>query len=672
MRRGSQILTSVLIAALVASSLFSFDSRAQKPSDSSRNDRRDRQTGAATDGVDPADLKRPESEMRSVIERYTVDRASLTRSYPVPLSPARQSRFRQFYTDWLTSLAKLDFDAMGQDAKVDYLLFKNHLEYELRQLDIQAKQLTEIEPFIPFAKSITDLEEARRHMEPINAAKAATLLTDLKKQIDEKRKAVEAGLRPEGRTANATDANTENKSEAAKKKTVANRAVVAINGLKTALKNWYTFYDGYDPEFTWWTQEPYKALDQTLTTYAAFLTERVVGIKPDAAAPAQTGDSRPADRGTGAAAGAGQGQRPAPQRAGPPPKPGDASDIIGNPIGRDALLSELRSEMIPYTPEELIAIAEKELAWCETEMKKASHDLGYGDDWHKALEFVKTQYVEPGKQPELIRDLALEAIKFVDDHDLVTVPQLARDTWRMEMMTPERQLVSPFFLGGEIIQVSYPTNGMAHEQKMMSMRGNNIHFARATVFHELIPGHHLQGFMTARYKPYRNLFSTPFWGEGWALYWELMMWDMNFAKTPENRIGMLFWRMHRCARIIFSLSFHLEKMTPQECIDLLVKRVGHEPENATAEVRRSFDGSYGPLYQAAYLLGGLQLYALHHELVGSGKLTNRAFHDWVLKENRIPIEMVRAILTRQKLTRDWQSSWKFYGPNPSAQASGEP
>ena len=33
-----------------------------------------------------------------------------------------------------------------------------------------------------------------------------------------------------------------------------------------------------------------------------------------------------------------------------------------------------------------------------------------------------------------------------------------------------------------------------------------------------------------------------------------------------------------------------------EMRDLLVKRVGHEPENAIAEVRRSFDGSYPPLY----------------------------------------------------------------------------
>jgi len=97
---------------------------------------------------------------------------------------------------------------------------------------------------------------------------------------------------------------------------------------------------------------------------------------------------------------------------------------------------------------------------------------------------------------------------------------------------------------------------------------------------------------------------------------------------------------------------------------LLVKKVGHELDNATAEVRRSFGGGYGPLYQCAYLLGGLQLRGLRHELVDSGKMTNRIFHDAVLKENRIPIEMVRASLTKQRLARDFVSNWKFYGPTP--------
>jgi uncharacterized protein (DUF885 family) len=577
------------------------------------------------------------SEMRPILEYYVVDRGSLQRSYPVASSPARRERFRKFYSDALERIKTLDFDSMSQEGKVDYILFRNHLEHELRQLDIEATQLAQMSSLIPFAKTIIDLEEARRRMEPIDSAKAAATLTSLKAQVEDARKSLEASLKAADAAADAIRV----------KKTVAFRAVGATNNLRNNLRNWYTFYNGYDPVFSWWNEEPYKALDQTLAAYSSFLSERLVGLRTEA-----TASTAPRPPGT-----------PGPRVT---PRAGDTSDIVGDPIGREALLSELQFEMIPYTPEELIAFAEKEFAWCENEMKKASRELGYGDDWKKTLEHVKNLYVEPGKQPEMIRDLALEAIKFMDENDLVTVPQLARDTWRMEMMTPERQLVSPFFLGGEVILVSFPTNTMSHEQKMMSMRGNNRHFARATVHHELIPGHHLQGFMTARYKPYRGMFSTPFWGEGWALYWELLLWDMNFAKTPENRIGMLFWHMHRCARIIFSLSFHLEKMTPQQSIDFLVERVGHERDNATAEVRRSFDGSYGPLYQIAYLLGGRQFYALHKELVGSRKMTNRAFHDWILKENRIPVEMVRALLTNQKLTRNFKSSWRFLPEKVSA------
>jgi uncharacterized protein (DUF885 family) len=325
------------------------------------------------------------------------------------------------------------------------------------------------------------------------------------------------------------------------------------------------------------------------------------------------------------------------------------------------LMSELAAEMIDYTPEELIVIAQREFEWCDAEYKKAARDMGFGDDWRAAVEKVKAMHVEPGKQPEAIRQLAVEAIDYVRSRDLVTVPPLAAETWRMEMMSPQRQLINPFFTGGEVITVSFPTPTMSHEAKLQSMRGNNIPFSRATVQHELIPGHHLQGFMTARHKPYRGIFSTSFWGEGWALYWEMLLWDLGFPRTPEERVGMLFWRSHRCARIVFSLGFHLGKMTEQECIDYLVTRVGHERDNATAEVRRSFGDRYGALYQAAYMLGGLQFRALHKELVGSGKLTNRQFHDAILHENRIPVTMVRTILTRQPLTRDQRPAWKFYG-----------
>jgi uncharacterized protein (DUF885 family) len=337
----------------------------------------------------------------------------------------------------------------------------------------------------------------------------------------------------------------------------------------------------------------------------------------------------------------------------------DGSGIIGKPLGREALLKDLSYEFIAYSPEQLITEANKQFAWCEKEMLKASNELGYGNDWKKALEHVKQTYVPPGQWQEDVNKLAWEAIKYLEDRDLVTVPAMAKETWRTVMLSAEQQKVSPFFLGGEQIMVAYPTATMDHDDKMMSMRGNNPYFSRATVQHELIPGHHLQQFMNQRHKPYRRAFGTPFWTEGWALYWEFNLWDKDFPRTPEEKIGMLFWRMHRCARIIFSLNYHLEKMTPQQCIDLLVDKVGHERANAEAEVRRSFTGRYGPLYQIAYMIGGLQFYSLKKELVDTGKMPEKLFHDTILQNNTMPVELVKAVLKGEDLKKDKVTEWKF-------------
>ena len=538
-------------------------------------------------------------KMRPVMQRYEADRHSLERKYPLVLSAVRWERMQSFFAGWLAALESIDFETLTHDDRIDYLLFRNHLRHQLRRLEIETVRAAETAALVPFQAVLLGLEEQRLRMEWIVPEEAAALLDSAEKQIRQAHQDLQA------------DPN----AKSSWKPTAANRAADAVETLRGVLKRWNKFYSGYDPLFTWWAAEPYRAVDNALEEYAGFLKEHLTG--------------------------------------------GEKGAVIGDPLGREALTAELAFEMIPYTPEELIAIGEKEFAWCEAEIRRVAAKLGLADH-HSALEHIKSLHRPPGEQPEMIRAMAVEAVEFVRARDLVTVPPLAEETWRMEMMTPEMQQFNPFFLGGETIQVSFPTNTMTHAQKQMSLRGNNPHFARATVQHELIPGHHLQMFMLSRYRPYRRVVGTSFWIEGWALYWEMRLWDLGFPLTPENRLGMLFWRSHRAARIVFSLKFHLEQMTAPECIAMLVERVGHEPANAEAEVRRSFKGDYGALYQAAYMLGGLQMRALYRELVEQGSLTDRAFHDAVLRENSIPIEMLRASLTKQPLTRDFASTWRFY------------
>jgi len=557
----------------------------------------------------------PAQSVQALIERYSADHDSLASVYTDELSPVARERMNDFDAQWRKQLASVNFPPLDQEGKADYVLFANHLDREDHQRAIEAEQWKEVVPLIPFASSIFALEESRRRIDAPNGEYLARKLNLISVAITTLRRELETSQNP---SAAASSLSAKNQPITRPTRIAAWRAAEDVEQMRKQLQKWFEFYNGYDPSFTWWAAQPYEQTDKAMKNYAGFLREKMAGIASD-----------------------------------------DKSTIIGTPVGRAALMAQLSDEMIPYTPEELIAMAKEQMAWCQQEMIRASREMGYGDNWHKALEKVKTMYVEPGKQPQLIRDLAIEGADFAEKNNLVTIPALARETWRMDMMSPERQLVNPFFTGGDTISVSYPTDTMTFDQRMMSMRGNNIEFARATVFHELIPGHWLQQFMTARYRPYRQPFFTGFWVEGNAFYWETLFWDRGFDQTPEQRVGALFWRMHRCARIIFSLSFHLGIMSPEQAIDLLVNEVGHEHDNAVAEVRRSFNGNDGPLYQCAYMLGAMQFRALHHELVDSKKMSDREFHDTILKENMMPVAVLRAILTNQDLSPNFKSNWRF-------------
>jgi hypothetical protein len=229
--------------------------------------------------------------------------------------------------------------------------------------------------------------ESRRRLETLVPSQASARLAAMEKEVDSLRKLVEPPAKPD--TARAT-------------RIVALRSIRLLEAQQRTLEQWYRFYAGYDPLFTWWNADPYKRASEAITSYAKALRQHVVGQKE-----------------------------------------GEDEPIVGDPIGADALQRELAFEFIPYTPEELIAIAEREYAWSLAEMKKASAELGFGDDWKRAIERVKQTFVDPGRQPDLVRDLAREAAAWVKRRDLVTVPPLAEEVWRMEISRPSDRRPRP-------------------------------------------------------------------------------------------------------------------------------------------------------------------------------------------------------------------------------------
>ncbi len=594
---------------------------------------------AAQPAEPPVQQSASGKDLSEFIRAYQTDRGGVLRFYELPWSQTRFDRAEKLIKEWQERLSQVDFGALDQQGKIDYVLLRGELDSEVAHGKLDRDRLTEMDQTLPFRATIQALELSRWKMETVDAPSAAAKITEIPDQVKKVRERIEKGRKDskksegKGDAAKADSPKAEDagakpeKPEAEPIKltpVVARRAAAAVGEIRGTLRDWFDFYNGYQPEFSWWLKKPYDEAASALDDYSKFLREEIAGQKGK-----------------------------------------DEDPLVGDPIGATGLADDLAAEFIPYTPEQLIGIANVEFAWCEAEMKKAAKDMGLGDDWKAALKKVKDDYVPPGKQDALVADYSRFIIKYLHDKDLVTIPPLCEETWRLTMISPQAQRTYPFaYYGGQHMAVAYPTDAMKNDDKLMSMRGNNKHFTRIVTPHELIPGHHLQGFMAQRVRNYRQMFSTPFLVEGWALYWEMTLWELGYPQSPEDRVGMLFWRMHRAARIIVSLKFHLGQMTPQEMVDFLVDRVGHERSGATGEVRRFISGDYSPLYQCGYMIGGLQLRAMRKDLVDSGKMTNRQFHDAILTSGPTPVELNRDGMAHLPLDRDSKPSWKFAGEEP--------
>ena len=85
------------------------------------------------------------------------------------------------------------------------------------------------------------------------------------------------------------------------------------------------------------------------------------------------------------------------------------------------------------------------------------------------------------------------------------------------------------------------------------------------------------------------------------------------------------------------------------------------PRHLLGRVFGTLYGGIGVAAAFAYLLGGLQIHSIRKELVDSKQMTEKQFHDEVMRQRSMPIAFLRLAVTKQKLTRETQVPWKFYG-----------
>jgi uncharacterized protein (DUF885 family) len=125
-----------------------------------------------------------------------------------------------------------------------------------------------------------------------------------------------------------------------------------------------------------------------------------------------------------------------------------------------------------------------------------------------------------------------------------------------------------------------------------------------TVYHEGVPGHHLQ-VATAVYQAERlNDFQRLLcWvsghGEGWALYSERLMRELGYLENDGDLLGMLDAHLFRAARVIIDIGMHLEleipkgtgfhegeRWTPELGLEFMLTRTITDPPHVRDEIDR--------------------------------------------------------------------------------------
>jgi uncharacterized protein (DUF885 family) len=167
-------------------------------------------------------------------------------------------------------------------------------------------------------------------------------------------------------------------------------------------------------------------------------------------------------------------------------------------------------------------------------------------------------------------------------------------------------------------------------------------------FHEGIPGHHFQiaiALERPNVHPLNRYLGNSAYGEGWAIYSEIVADDLGLFSSDASRLRWLEDKVYEGATLVLEAGMHAKGWTRQQALDYELAHTTRTPEQAAIDVDRRI-GWPGQGY--SYQVGQLEIRRLRTEAerqLGS-RFDVRAFHDRVLEDGTITLPMLRDKIAR--------------------------
>lgn len=308
-------------------------------------------------------------------------------------------------------------------------------------------------------------------------------------------------------------------------------------------------------------------------------------------------------------------------------------------VGREGYLFFLKNvALLPYTPEELLAMGRQEWARAVArETIEAAKNAGTPELPLPADQAA--QIARNAKDDESVR-------RFLEEKNLLTVPRSLR-RYRNAPIPPYVAALEDF---GEADDLTSPSRLSDDATRYIPVPSPTLPYfvvstakdPRPSLVHEGVPGHFFQLAVSWSHEDaVRRGYYDSSANEGIAFYAEEMMLDAGyFDDSPRTREIVASWMRLRALRVEADVQLALGNFSIDQAADYLARTVPMDP--ATARSEAEFFAST-PGQGIAYQIGKLQIlrFLADARRVQGEKFSLRAFHDFLWKNGNVPIALQR-------------------------------
>ncbi|MEZ6002453.1 DUF885 family protein [Hyphomonas sp.] len=296
------------------------------------------------------------------------------------------------------------------------------------------------------------------------------------------------------------------------------------------------------------------------------------------------------------------------------------------------------------TAEEIHNLGLAEVARIQDEMRAIMKQVGFEGSLKAFFDFTRTdpQFFKPNT-PEGKAEYLDEATAWIDQmrEDLPTVfNTFPKADMIVKAVEPFREKsAGKAFYSQPSPDGSRPGTYYANLYRMQDMPTYQM---QALAFHEGIPGHHMQIAIAQELTgvpKFRKYGGFTAFIEGWGLYSEYLPKEMGYYSDPYDDFGRLAMEIWRAARLVVDTGIHDQHWTREQAIQYLMDNTPNPEGDCRKAIERYI---VMPGQATAYKIGMNRILELraHAKTELGDKFDLRAFHDVVLKDGALPLEIL--------------------------------